>query len=185
MRGVQCAAKIVSSLELWNTSSFASVGPPSSARIEAKLDAPLPGKPAYFAVKDKPVDGNRLPNAIIFGGPRGPSVPPPPRLWRLSPTAYTNLLKVFNTGRLQQPFGVIQDAGFRDFSALYAPDEGAAGLLLINAEMIVAAQAREAKNNSKGVFAPLLNPPGKPRKEDLEKAIRQQYLTAVARRRST
>lgn len=152
--------------------------------IEAKLDAPLAGKPAYFAVKDKPVDGNRLPNAIIFGGPRGPSVPPPPRLWRLSPTAYTKLLGVFKTDRLQQPFGVIQDSGFRDFSALYAPDEGASGLLLINAELIVAAQAREAKNG-KGVFAPVLNPTGKPRKEDLEKAIRQQYMTVIARPPST
>jgi len=148
--------------------------------IEAKLDAPLAGKPAYFVVKDKPVDGNRLPNAIIFGGPRGPSVPPPPRLWRLSPTAYTNLLKVFKTGRLQQPFDMIHDSGFRDFSALYVPDEGASGLLLINAELIVAAQAREAKNG-KGVFGPLLNPTGKPRKEDLEKAIRQQYMTVIAR----
>ena len=152
--------------------------------IEAKLDAPLTGKPAYFAVKDKPVDGNRLPNAIIFGGPRGPSVPPPPRLWRLSPTAYTKLLGVFKTDRLQQPFGVIQDSGFRDFSALYAPDEGASGLLLINAELIVAAQAREAKNG-KGVFAPVLNPTGKPRKEDLEKAIRLQYMTVIARPPST
>jgi len=147
--------------------------------IEAKLDAPLPGKPAYFAVRDKPVDGNRLPNGIVFGGPRGPSVPPPPRLWRLSPTAYTKLLSVFKIARLQQPFGVIHDAGFRDYSALYAPDEGAAGLLLLNAELIVATQARESKR--KGVFAPVLNPTGKPRKEDLEKAIREQYLTALAR----
>ena len=94
-------------------------------------------------MKEKPIDGNRLPNAILFGGPRGPSVPPPPRLWRLSPEAYSTwAASAFNVHGLQQPFGLIQEAGFRDFSALYAPDEGATGLLLSNAEQIVAAQVR-------------------------------------------
>ncbi len=111
--------------------------------IAAKLDTPLAGPPAYYPVKEKPIDGNRLPNAILFGGPRGPSVPPPPRLWRLSPDAYSTwAASAFNVHGLQQPFGLIQEAGFRDFSDLYAPDEGATGLLLSNAEQIVAAQVR-------------------------------------------
>jgi ABC-type amino acid transport substrate-binding protein len=188
--------------------------------IAAKLDTPLAGPPAYYAVKDKPVDGNRLPNAILFGGPRGPSVPPPPRLWRLSPRAYSNwAANEFNVHGLQQPFGLIQDAGFKDFAALYAPDEGASGLLLTNAEQIVAAQVRyhqlvnvikdsEAAKQShwpdearaqtataeereqlkggvrvrgSGRFVPLLHPHVKANRDELERALGQQFKMSVAR----
>ena len=146
--------------------------------IQAKLDTPLPGKPAYFVVKEKPIDGNRLPNAILFGGPRGPSVPPPPRLWRVSPGAYNNWLGEFKVGNsLQQPFGVIADAGFKDFSALYAPDEGASGLLLSNAELIVDAQTK----TKGGAFWSLMDSTAKPKKEDVMKALTAQFMTAVAR----
>ena len=146
--------------------------------IQAKLDTPLPGMPAYFVVKEKPIDGNRLPNAILFGGPRGPSVPPPPRLWRVSPGAYNNWLGEFRAGNsLQQPFGVIADAGFKDFSALYSPDEGASGLLLSNAGLIVDAQTK-----AKGAaFWSLMDPAAKPKKEDVMKALTAQFMTAVAR----
>jgi hypothetical protein len=129
-------------------------------------------------VKEKPIDGNRLPNAILFGGPRGPSVPPPPRLWRVSPGAYNNWLGEFKAGNsLQQPFGVIADAGFKDFSALYSPDEGASGLLLSNAGLIVDAQTK-----AKGAaFWSLMDPAAKPKKEDVMKALTAQFMTAVAR----
>ena len=110
--------------------------------IVAKLDSQLAGPVAPYPVKDMPIDGNRLPHAILFGGTRGPSVPPPPRLWRLSPQAYARWVGEFDTHGLQQPFGVIPDPGFKDYAALYTPDEGASGLLLSNAEQIVSAQTR-------------------------------------------
>jgi hypothetical protein len=185
-----------------------------------KLDTPLAAKPAFYPVKEKPIDGNRLPNAILFGGPRGPSVPPPPRLWRLSPTAYSTwAAAAFNVHGLQQPFGLIQESGFKDFAALYAPNEGASGLLLSNAEQIVAAQVRHhqlvnvnkdpkaAKQShwptedrektvtaqereqlkqgvrvrGHGVFAPLLHPNVKANRDELKRALGQQFKTSVAR----
>ena len=192
--------------------------------IQAKLDTQLPGKPTYFAVKEKPIDGNRLPNAMLFGGPRGPSVPPPPRLWRLSPSAYNNWTGEFKSSAngLQQPFGVIQETGIKDFATLYTPDEGATGLLLTNAELIVGAQTRVhalvnmkdpafAKENlwpnearakaataaeqealksgqrvrqGQGALAALLHPQVKATREELEKALRGQYQTALARQPS-
>ncbi|MFT5430916.1 MAG: hypothetical protein ACI9OJ_001595, partial [Myxococcota bacterium] len=188
--------------------------------IAAKLDSPLAEPPAYYAVKEKPIDGNRLPNAILFGGPRGPSVPPPPRLWRLSPTAYSTwAAAAFNVNGLQQPFGLIQEPGIKDFAALYAPDEGASGLLLSNAEQIVAAQVRQhqlvnvnkdpeaAKQahwpdpdrtktatdqerehlkggervRGNGAFAPLLHPNVRANRDELTRALQQQFNLSVAR----
>jgi hypothetical protein len=188
--------------------------------VAAKLDSPLAESPAYYAVKEKPIDGNRLPNAILFGGPRGPSVPSPPRLWRLSPTAYSTwAAAAFNVHGLQQPFGLIQEPGFKDFAALYNPDEGASGLLLSNAEQIVAAQVRhhqlvnvnkdpEAAKQShwpdegraqtataqereqlkqglrvrgNGGFAPLLHPNVKANRDELERALQQQFKMSVSR----
>ncbi len=187
--------------------------------ISSQLDTPLKGQAVHYAVNEKPVDGNRLPHAILFGGPRGPSVPPPPRLWRLSPSAYTKSFSGLNVGGLQQPFGLLQDAGFKDFSALYAPDEGATSLLLTNAELVVLAQVRphgivninqipagkealwpseartktatpeERKHLDKGdrvrqgngVFAPLMHPKVAANREELVKALNQQYQTILSR----
>jgi mono/diheme cytochrome c family protein len=146
--------------------------------IAAKLDTPLPEPPRYYAVSEIPSDGNLLPHAILFGGPRGPSVPPPPRLWRLSPGAYSGWADKFKAGKLLKPFGLILDMGIKDYADLYAPDEGATQLLLVNAELIIEAQTEEAAN---GPLAPLLLPKVKATHGQLEEALRYQYRMATAR----
>ena len=109
-----------------------------TAWILAQLDTPLPGPPVAYDVREKPVDGNRLPHAILFGGPRGPTVPPPPRLWRLSPEAYEGWVGPFHGGDIvQKPFALTGESGIRDYAALYSLDDGAASLLLGNAELLV------------------------------------------------
>jgi len=188
--------------------------------ISAQLDTPFKGPATFYAVKEKPVDGNRLPHAILFGGARGPSVPLPPRLWRLSPSAYTKSLGGLNVQGLQQPFGLIQESGFRDFSALYAPDEGASSLLLTNAEQVVLAQVRphtivnimekpeaaketlwpngnrikaataeertylekgDRVRQGNGFFAPLMHPKVAANRDELVKALNQQYQAIISR----
>jgi hypothetical protein len=188
--------------------------------IVSQLDAPFKGPLPHYAVEEKPVDGNRLPHAILFGGPRGPSVPPAPRLWRLSPAAYSKSFLGVNVNGLQQPFGLIHEAGFRDFSALYAPDEGATSLLLLNAEQVVLAQVRghtivnlvanpefgkealwpsegrmkaataeERKHLEEGdrvrqgfgPFAPLMHPKVAANRDELVKALNQQYQAILSR----
>ena len=96
----------------------------------------------------RPIDGNRLPHAILFGGPPGPSVPPPPRLWRLTPEAYFNGLfqsvirAVPNSahapaGReIQSPFSLTTEPGFKDYAAAYAVDGGNVDILVRNSEKI-------------------------------------------------
>jgi hypothetical protein len=191
-----------------------------TAWIRALLDSPPPEPVPPYAVKEKPGDGNRLPHAILFGGPRGPSVPPPPRLWRLSPSAYDQWVGSLPGGGTQQPFGLVLERGFKDFAAIYTADEATASLLLTNAEQIVDSQTsghqlvnvvekpdlakqrlwpddgrlkaaspeeqkalesgiRVAQGN--GVFAPLLHPQVRATRQELEAAIRQQFLKALAR----
>jgi len=70
------------------------------------------------------------------------------------------------------------DRGIKDYADLYAPDEGATQLLLVNAELIIDAQTKNAAN---GPLGPVLVPKAKATHGQLETALRYQYRMAAAR----
>ncbi|GDX09970.1 hypothetical protein LBMAG57_17420 [Verrucomicrobiota bacterium] len=161
----------------------------------------LPPAPADTAKTEvQPDAGNHLPHALLFGGKPGPSVPPPPRLWRLSPAGYSaGLLRSLRvkSQNVSQPFALRSDPGIKDYSALYWLDEGSTDLLIRNAEKIVGAitshklskggsgQVSMARSGGQAQafeeFAPLLHPTVAPKREQLETAIRVLYRNALVR----
>lgn len=163
--------------------------------------AALPPAPADTAKTEvQPDAGNHLPHALLFGGKPGPSVPPPPRLWRLSPAGYkAGLLRSLwvKSQDVSQPFALRSDPGIKDYSALYWLDEGSTDLLIRNAEKIVGAitshklskggsgQVSMARSGGQAQafeeFAPLLHPTVAPKREQLEIAIRVLYRNALVR----
>jgi mono/diheme cytochrome c family protein len=179
--------------------------PAAVRRVTKWLQQGLAALPPAPVDKDKaavrPDDGNHLPHALLFGGKPGPSVPPPPRLWRLSPEGYSagflRSLRV-NSRNVSQPFALRSDPGIKDYSALYWLDEGSTDLLIRNAEKIVGAitshklttnggSVRVSMARSGGQplafeeFAPLLHPTVAPKREQLETAIRVLYRNALVR----
>jgi len=183
--------------------------PATVLRVKKWLQQGLAALPAAPVDKDKdkeavrPDEGNHLSHALLFGGKPGPSVPPPPRLWRLSPTGYSagflRSLRV-KSGSVSQPFALRSDPGIKDYSALYWLDEGSTDLLIRNAEKIVGAITSHKLSKSKNgdevrvsmprsggqplafeEFAPLLHPTVVPKREQLETAIRVIYRAALVR----
>ncbi len=152
-----------------------------------------------------PSEGNHLPHGLLFGGEPGPSVPPPSRLWRLSPQGYAaGLLRSVQVQAQQvsQPFALREEAGVKDYAALYWIDEGSTEILMRNAAKIVdlltshtlqrpkdGGPARVSLNGRmwNGVkivqqeFAPLLHPDIPPTRGQLEAAIQVMYRMVLIR----
>ncbi len=165
--------------------------------------AALPAAPVEAAVR--PSEGNQIPHALLFGGEPGPSVPPPPRLWRLSPQGYSaGLLRSVHieARQVSQPFALREDAGLKDYAALYWIDEGSTDILMRNAEKIIDILTSHSLQTPKGggpirvsmkarrwnderidrqEFAPLLHPEIAPTREQLEAAIRVLYRMVLMR----
>jgi len=141
-----------------------------------------PAKPAEAAVR--PGDGNRLPHSLLFGGKPDPSVPPPARLWRLSPEAYSvGFLKSLNLGggRLSQPFSLHNEPGIKDYAALYWIDDGGTDILMRNAESIAGIILGRKPTQVSPEFVPLINPSKAPSREQLETVIRSMYRMVLVR----
>lgn len=139
-----------------------------------------------------PNQGNLIPHESLFGTPAVASQPPPPRVWRLSPSSYDGFVKDVHRGRadgIVQPFTLFPDRGIKDFAGLYSVDEPSTEILLRNAETIVNAQSshtlKEGKvqmnNDTVGEFKPLLHPDEPPSAKQLTTAIEKQLRLATGR----
>jgi hypothetical protein len=174
--------------------------------IQAGLAA-LPAEPQNTTRANvRPHEGNHVPHSLLFGGKPGPSVPPPARLWRLSPQGYAaGLLRSVQVDaqRIPQPFALREDAGLKDYAALYWIDEGSTDILIRNAENIVKVLTSHKLSTPKdggpvrvslnvrswfgerirppAEFEPLLHPENVPTREQLEAAIRVMYRMVLIR----
>ena len=123
----------------WLTAEFARAG--------HKLTPP--------AAMELPGGGNRVSHEALFAPGAGAGAPPPAtaaRLWRISPEIYDEMLRGElgkNARGVTQPFSGLTGEGFKDYAGSFVVDEPATGLLLRNAEAIVASQTRFSIENGK------------------------------------
>ncbi len=115
-----------------------------------------------------------------------------PRLWRLSPDAYSAWVNDVACGTpkgVVQPFSAGAERGVQDFAQLARVDEPAAEILLRNALTIVKQQTRhdivdgkvQAKNDTVREFTDLMSPTAMPTREQLLKALSKQFRLALGR----
>ncbi|MEI7687506.1 MAG: DUF1592 domain-containing protein, partial [Planctomycetota bacterium] len=153
--------------------------------IQAGLGKTTAGIAKSAEVPVRPGDGNHLPHSLLFGGKPGPSVPPPARLWRLSPEGYSGgFLKSLNLEggrRLSQPFSLHNDPGIKDYAALYWIDDGGTDILMRNAESIAGMLLNRKPAQMPAEFVPLINPSKAPSREQLETVIHSMYRMALVR----
>jgi len=171
-----------------------------AAWIQAGLAA-KPTGPAAAGHHFKPSEGNRVPHALLFGAAAGDVSPPPPRLWRMRPAAYTDGFVRGVKGRdqkkaLSQPFDLIAEPGIKDYAQLYSVDGAGAEVLLRNAQLLVEDQTAhtfvaDAISGPKGrlsmgndtvrEFAPLIHPTVEPTVEQMKLAFATQFRMALVR----
>lgn len=184
--------------------------PADVARVTTWIQSGLAALPAAPQADAKsfvrPNEGNHVPHSLLFGGKPGPSVPPPSRLWRLSPEGYAaGLLRSVKVDarRIPQPFALREDAGLKDYAALYWIDEGSTDILIRNAENIVKVLTSYKLHTPKNggpvrvsvnprtwfgerirppeEFARLFHPETAPTREQLEAAVRIMYRMVLIR----
>lgn len=138
-----------------------------------------------------PNKGNLIPHELLFGKLTNPVVPPPERLWRLSPAGYTGWVQTVARGRpsVTQPFLLIPERGIKDYAGLYSIDEASTEILVRNAEAIVEAQTLhilkdgkpQGKNDTVREFVLLMDPALTPTRTQLEAAVQTQFRLAIGR----
>ncbi len=138
-------------------------------------------------VEDKltlPNYGNYVDHAALFN--EQPRLAPATevRLWRLRPAAYGQRI------RGTQPFSMLPDQHYSDYSTLYRVDESAAEIILRNAQNLVERQTAFKQEGGKLVpvdrqteaaFLPLLDPKNPPSDEVVRAAVVHQFQRTIDR----
>ena len=126
-----------------------------------------------------PEFGNYIDHDALFTSSASPVSPAAPRVWRIRPEIYESLLSNISAGveGLSQPFPM-RSSGIRDFAALYFVDEPATDLLLSNAALLV---ANQAKNKEYRHIYEALQPDREPDEKRMVDAIRQEFRLALHR----
>lgn len=126
--------------------------------------------------------GNHVPHDLLFGPKATIPFDAPPRLWRVSPLIYEEMMRAINKNvKIGQPFAVPPGEGFKDVSGAFSIDEPTASQLIRNAENIVNAQLGFPKGKALPEFAPLLNEGSPATKKQVETAVRKQFEVVLKR----
>jgi hypothetical protein len=146
-------------------------------------------------------EGNRVPHGLLLNAKAPEVVPPPPRLWRMRPSAYRDgFVRAIRANEdnklLNQPFDLIAEPGIKDYAQLYAVDSAGTEVLLRNAQLLVEDQTRhsivvDGESGSDGrvsmhhdavqQFKPLLDPTKPPATKELELALLTQFRLTLVR----
>jgi len=144
----------------------------------------------------RPNLGNLVAHELLFGRGANAKVEsetgPAPRLWRLSPEAYSAWVQDVARGTpkgVVQPFSAGAERGLQDFAQLARVDEPATEILLRNALTMVEYQTRhdivngkvQAKNDTVREFTDLMSPTATPTREQLLKTLSKQFRLALGR----
>jgi hypothetical protein len=119
---------------------------PSQQERERALEW-IRGKLRDAPVEDLPEFGNYVDHDALFNEVPGPVIPATPRLWRMRPEIYLAHAGSIteSVGELSQPFSIRTKREFSDYASIYFIDEPSTDMLLRNAEMIVANQAKHGR----------------------------------------
>ncbi len=128
--------------------------------------------------------GNRIPHADLFGAKPHPAPATPVRLWRQRPTIYAQ----GKPGAIQA-FAMAPGQQISDFSALYTVDEGAAEIVLNNAQQLVERFTQVELDNGElrnkpgtpPQLLPILHPEREPALGAFDKAVAWAFGTALSR----
>lgn len=127
--------------------------------------------------------GNHVPHELLFGPKATATFQAPPRLWRISPAIYEEMIKkISRNAKVSQPFAIPAGDGFKDVAGAFPIDESSAAQLLRNAEIIVSHQLGQVKGGRlERDFAALLDENKPPSRQQIETAIRREFNLVLHR----